>query len=368
MVDIPFLKKLNLGALSFGFLGKKVGKVVGIDIGMFSTKVVQLRYEAERAVLESYGELLNERYFKNTTGIGSGFLRYADADLATLIKDVMTESNISARDAVISVPAASSFVVKIALPRITPKEVESAIPFEARKYIPIPMAEVMLDWDILPSEQPDVTEVLLVAVPRTIIEKYKKIAALAGLTVRALEVETFSLARSLIGHDPTPQAIINIGHRSTTLAIADQGKLRVSHNFDRGSNELTHALERGLNVNAERAEQIKRDIGLGERVEEKEISGIMLPLLHTLLAEVERTMDIYNRKAPRKIQKINLTGGGSELKGLVEFTATEFGIEVGRANPFSRVVSPAFMQPILREIGPYFAVAVGLGLHEITNH
>ncbi len=369
MIDIPFLKKFEMPKFSLGFLKSSTGKVVGIDIGMFSTKVVQLRYESERAILESYGELLNERYFKSGTSIVGGFLRYSDNDLTTLLKDVIHESNITAHDAVFSIPTAASFVVKITLPHITPKEVESAIPFEARKYIPIPIAEVVLDWEIIPNkdQQQKETEVMLVAIPREVVDKFKRIGTGAGLTVKALEVETFSLVRSLVGHDVTPQAVINIGYHTTTLGIVDQGKIQLSHNFDRGSVELTKALERGLGVNMERAEQTKRDIGLGERIEEKEISSIMLPLLSVLLGEVERVIDTYNRKTSRKVQKIILTGGGAELKGLVEFTATTFGIEVGRGNPFNRVVSPPFMQPILREIGPYFSVAVGLALHEITT-
>ncbi len=367
-MDLPFLKKFEMPKFSFGFLKSTSGKVVGIDVGMFSTKVVQLRYEAERAILESYGELLNERYFKSVTSAGSGFLRYEDADLVTLIKDVLTESNINAHDAIFSIPAASSFVVKITLPKITPKEVETAVPFEARKYIPIPISEVILDWDVMPGKNEKETEVLLVALPRQIVEKYQRVAAAAGLNVKALEVETFSLVRSLIGHDSTPQAIINFGYRTTTLAIVDERKLRTSHNFDRGSLELTKALERGLGVNFERAEQTKRDIGLGERIEEKEISSIMMPLLTTLLGEIERVIDVYNRRAPRKIQKIILTGGGSQLKGMVELMATTFGIESARGNPFGRIVSPPFMQPILREIGPYFSVATGLALHEISTH
>ena len=363
------MKKFGAPKFSFGFLKTTSGKVVGIDVGMFSTKVVQLRYEAERAILESYGELLNERYFKSATEAVGGFLRYSDSDLTSLLKDVLVESNITAHDAIFSIPAAASFVVKITLPKITPKEVESAIPFEARKYIPIPITEVILDWDIIPNKEQQLeTEVLLIALPREVVDKFRRVGAAAGLNVKALEVETFSLVRSLAGHDATAQAIINFGYRTTTLAIVDQGKLRVSHNLDRGSLELTKALERGLNVNLERAEQLKRDIGLGERIEEKEISSIILPLLTTLLGEIERIIDIYNRKAPRKIQKIVLTGGGSQLKGLVEFAATTFGVEVGRGNPFSRVVSPPFMQPILREIGPYFSVAAGLALHEISTH
>ncbi len=359
-----------MSKLSLGFLSPSSGKVVGIDIGAFSTKVVQLRYESERAILESYGELLNERYFREGSGMSGGFLRYEDRDLINLIKDVVRESNITAHDAIFSIPASASFVIKIMLPQITAKEVETAIPFEARKYIPIPLAEVVLDWEIIPEkeQQKSETEVLLVAIRREVIDKFKRIGIAAGLNVKALEVETFSLVRSLVGHDPTPQAVINLGYHTTTLAIVDRGKVRVSHNLDRGSSDLTRALERGLNVNSERAEQVKRDIGLGERIEEKEISSIMLPILSALLSQIERVIEGYNRKAPRKIQKIILTGGGSQLKGLVEFTATTFGIEVSRGNPFARIVSPPFMQPILREIGPYFAVATGLALHDISAH
>ncbi len=368
MADTPFLKKISVPRFSFGFFSSSSGKTVGIDIGMFSTKVVQLRYEAERAILESYGELLNERYFKGATAVGGGFLRYEEKDLIALIKDVVKESNITARDAVFSIPASSSFVVKIILPKITPKEVQSAIPFEARKYIPIPISEVILDWDVLPDDpQSQQTEVLLVAVPRQVVEKYQHIGSGAGLQVKSLEVETFSLVRSLAGHDPTPLAIINFGYRTTTFVVVDQGKVRVSHNFDRGSLELTKALERSLGVNLERAEQVKRDIGLGERIEEKDISSIMLPILSALLGDIERLIDIYNRKSARKIQKIILTGGGSQLKGIVEFAATTFGIEVAKGNPFGRIVSPPFMQPILREIGPYFSVAAGAALYEIAS-
>ena len=366
MIDIPFLKKFSLPKISLGILTGRASQIAGVDIGMYSTKVVQLRYEKERAILENYGELLNERYFKGKGGIGGGFLRYSDNDIAEIIKDLFTESKITAQEIVFSLPAASGFVVKITLPKISPREVQSAIPFEARKYIPIPMSEVVLDWDLLPSDQRDVTEVLLVAVPREAVEKFKRVAAIAHIRIRALEIETFSLARSLIAHDPTPTAIISIGHYDTSLAIVDQVKLRVSHHFDRGCHELTKALERGLNVNIERAEQIKQDIGLGERVEDKEITSILTPFLQTLMSEIDRVVDVYNRKAARKVQKINLTGGGSQLKGIVEFAATHFGIEVTKGNPFARVVSPAFMQPVLRQIGPAFSIATGLALHEIT--
>lgn len=369
MVDIPFLKKLKLPTFSLKFLAGKPSRVVGVDIGVASAKVVQLRYERERAILETYGELISAGYLKTTDVTGGGsFLRYSDADIAGLLKDITKEANVTATDAIVSVPAVSSFVTTISFPRVAEKEINAAMPYEARKYVPIPVSEVVLDWELLePGEERDTLEVLLVAVPRDIIEKYKRVTGLAGINLRALEVETFSLVRSLVGQDPTPTAVINLGHQSTTLAFVDKGRLRVSHNIIRGSQELTRALERGMGISLERAEAVKREVGISEKPEDKEATSILMPLVETLFAEIERLMALYNRKALRKIQRTNLTGGGSNLKGLVDYATTKFGLETTKGNPFGRIIAPAFMQPILREIGPSFSVAVGLALHEITS-
>lgn len=341
--------------------------MVGIDIGLYSTKVVQLRYEQERAVLETYGELLSKPYLTNSAGGGGGFLRYADDGITDLLRDVLRESRITTKETVLAIPAASSFIISIPFPRITQREIERAIPYEARKYVPVPIAEVILDWEILEStEERDFTEVLLVAVPRETVERLQRISASLGITTTALEVETFSLARSLGRYDPTTTALINIGHETTAFTIVDGGRLRVSHVISRGSQELTSALERGLNVSRERAETLKRNIGLSERIEEREIASVLAPLIETLLAEISRLIHLYNRRALHKIQKVNLTGGGANLKGIIEAAASHFGTEVSRGNPFARIVAPPIMQPILREVGPSFSVAAGLALHGIT--
>lgn len=368
MAIIPFLKKIVRPGFSFNFLAQKPSRVAGIDIGVSSTKVVQLRYEGERAILETYGELLNEGYLKNVEGWKSGSLRYLDSDIVALLKDVFKESNVTTQEVVFSVPATASFVTTISLPRMVRKELEDAIPYEARKYVPIPIAEVVLDWDILETEEnKNTVDVLLVAVPHDVIEKFRRIAEGAELHLRALEVETFSLVRSLVRQDVVPTAIINFGMQSTTLAIVDRGKIRVSHNFAHGSQEITRALEKGLGINWERAEALKHDVGLSERIEEREITTVISPLIDANLLEVERFLSQYHRRSLRHIQKINVTGGGSNLKGLVERVAARFGTEVTRGDPFARITYPAFMQPMLKGIGPSFSVAVGLALHEIAS-
>lgn len=363
-----FLKKLAKPSFSLSFLKTKPSRFIGIDIGGYSGKVVQLRYQSERAVLETYGELLNEGYLKRSDSAGGGgILRFLDEELGTLIKDLLRESNVTTNEAICTVPAAAAFITTISFPRTLEREIPQAVPYEARKYVPIPIAEVVLEWMVLEeAEAREEIAVLLIAVPREIVEKFRRIAEIAGLNLRALEVEPFSTARALVGQEMSPVGVVNLGHRSTVISFMDRGVIGTVHTLSRGSEELTRALERGLAVGNERAEAMKREVGLSERIEEREISAIIASLVETLLAEIARLVSLYNRRAPRKIQRLSLTGGGSHLKGIVEFAATKLGVEVTRGNPFNRLVTPAVLGPILSEIGPNFSAAVGAALREIT--
>ncbi len=369
-----FLKKIGLPRISIpGFSGSK--SIVGIDIGVSSVKVVQLRKESERGILETYGELKTAPYLKTGEGgVGGGFLRFLDSDISGLLKDVMRESNITTNKAVVAIPAISSFVTLVQLPTTDRAEVAKAVEFEARKYVPIPISEVSLDWqiidegDLAPADAANKTKVLLVAVPKEVVAKYNRVFEEAKLVIKGLEVETFSLVRSLIGHDKSPTALINIGSQSTTIAIVDRGVVMLSHNLDRGSNDLTSALSRGLGITLERANAFKQEIGLSDHPEDKEIASVISPLVEILLSELERIINSYNRTTERRVEKVYLTGGGSRLKGFVDQTAKRLGLETIQPNPFSRVTYPAFMQPILKDLGPTFPVAVGLALREITPH
>lgn len=367
-VDLSFLKKIAKPSLSLSLFSGHPSRIVGIDVGAFSTKVVQLRHAAERATLETYGELINQPYLRHPDGGGgTGVMRFSDVDIGGIVRDVLRESNATARDAVFAIATSAAFVTTISFPRAMEGEIASAVPYEARKYVPIPISEVVLEWMVLESaeEQEDIA-VLLIAVPRETIEKIRRVADAAKIQIRGLELESFSMARSLVGYENTPTLIINFGHQSTTAAFVERGFVRAAHAIGRGSYELTRALERGLGVGYERAEAMKREAGLSERMEEQEIASIAAPFVETLLAEIDRTLTLYNRKAARKIQKVNITGGGANLKGLVESVASKLGLEVMRGSPFGRLVTPPFLQPILKEIGPSFSAAAGAALREFT--
>lgn len=369
MIEIPFLKKLQIPKFELPF-GRKNTGYVGIDIGASSVKVVQLRKENERAILESYGELKTAGYLKKASEdmpAAGGFLRYLETDVAALILDTFRESNITATQAVFSIPTVSAFIMIIDFPRLPPEEIDSAIPFEVKRYIPIPLTEVSLDWEIIDEEGEKNLKILFVAVPKEIINKYRRIGELTKLDVMAIEVENFSLNRSLIGREKSPAAIINIGAQVTNVTITDNGVIRLSHNIDRGSFEISRILSRSLNIDVNRADDFKISIGLSDKPEEKEIVDVIMPLVDSLFREILRIINSYNRATARKIERLILTGGGANMAGMVDFMAKLVGLETIKANPFSRVVYPAFMQPILRDIGPNFSVAVGLALREIAS-
>lgn len=368
MVDIPFLKKLTFPKLDLRFFGGKGASFVGIDIGSESAKVVQLRKDQERAVLETYGELKTSHYFKRAAGTGGGFLRFLDRDIADMLKDLLRESNVSTKQAVLGIPSVSSFITVIELPPMRRDEVSAAIPFEARRYIPIPVSEVTMDWQII--EEDEATrrmKVLLVVVPHEVINKYKRIAELAKLDIQAIEIESFSLARALAGRERGVTALINIGAQSTTVTVIDNRIVRMNTNIGRGSREITIILARSLAIDEERAEALKKEVGLSTKPEEKEIADVVAPLVDAILGDAERVLMMYNRTNVRKVERIILAGGGASMAGLVDYAAKRFGLETTLGNPFAGTVYPAFMQPILKDIGPGFGVAVGLALRQIAS-
>lgn len=364
MVDIPFLRKIQFPKFHLN-LALGPSSFVGVDIGGDSVKVVQLKKERERAILETYGELKTGRYFQ--TESGGGLVAHSDENVRNLLTDVLRESNVTARKAVFGIPATSSFVTLVTLPALGAAEIKSAMPFEAKKYIPIPMAEVSLDWQVVETDEEErKVEVLLVAVPNEVVAKYRRLADALGIELAAVEVESFSLVRSLIGVMEEPSAIIHIGAIVTTVTVVDRRLVRLNHNFAHGGQEITGSLARSLGVTLERAEATKREVGLSDRPEDRQVAGIIAPIIEGALADIERTIVNYNRSAKRKIGRIILSGGGALLPGLVDHVSRRFGLETAVANPFARTIFPAFLQPVLKGIAPNFSVAVGLALRQIA--
>jgi len=348
--------------------------VLGIDIGSSGIKVVQLRKEKERAVLETYGEIAVGPY--NNLAVGQA-VKLSEEKAIEVIKDVLKEANVKAKKAVVSIPLKSSFVTVINMPVVDGKDISEMIELEARRYIPISISEVEMDWWVFPetvdrglgggnqeesSDKRKFVKVLLVAIHKDIISKYKDIISKIGLELLSFEVESFSMIRSSIGRETSPVVVIDLGASSVKMAIVDFGMMIAAHSVGKGSQDLTSAISHSLGIDFSRAEEMKREIGLSDLPEHKEIKSIMDPVLAYIFSEVGSVVKDYQKKYNRTVSKVILTGGGSLLKGVSESAKQRLGLEVELADPFSKTGYPAFLSPSLKKSGPVFSASLGLAL------
>ena len=364
--------------------GGRSGSVLGVDIGSSSIKVVQLRKERGRAVLETYGEIALGPY--SGTEIGRS-THLQTADLARALKDLITEANVTASSAGISVPFSASLTSVIELPKLPKAQIQQMIPLEARKYIPANINEVMLDWFIIPEDpgkeewsrarasgketpKQTKTEVLLVAIHNEVLNNFQAVTQQAGLQAGFYELEIFGVVRSSLGHGIAPVMVVDIGAATTKVYIVERGIVRFSHLVNIGAQELTLAVSRALGWNFDRAERAKREVGLQPRTgtgEEQDnlVKEALLSTLGRIFSEINRVLLSYEKKYGRNVSRVVLAGGGAGLRGLEEYAAQQVSIDVGQSEAFAKVQSPAFLEDVLAEVSPEFAVAVGMALRQL---
>jgi len=349
---------------------------VGVDIGTSSIKVVQLKKSEERYELETYGELQTYGYLEKLNDpFQTKSLKLLESQVVEMLGRIIKEAEVNTKQATMSIPVFSSFISVVDLPPMAESELSRALAFEAKRYIPVPLSEVRVDWQVInrqkvefrqPAKKKNVFKfkVLLIAVPKEIISKHLRIARSSQLNLIGLELESFSYIRSLLGNDKSPSCILDMGARSTSFTIVDQGFIQGSHSLDIAGTELTKALSHSMGIDFKRAEIYKREKGLNHREISagREIKEVILVYIDKIIVETKRMISNYQQESKRKITKLVLSGGSASLVGLADYLAKELDLEVIRADPWSRINYPPVLKPVLQGLAPRFAVAVGLAM------
>ncbi|MDQ3089866.1 MAG: type IV pilus assembly protein PilM [bacterium] len=358
--------------------------VVGVDIGSSAIKLVQLKKKNGQAILETYGELALGPYGNAT--IGQAVSLPVDKIAQGLI-DLMAEKevNITSKNCGLAIPFASSLMSVVEMPEVSPKQLGVMVPLEARKYIPVPIAEVMLDWSVIPKTVTNVEEevptlpsqtekiakpiskidVLVVAIHKDTIERYQEIVKKSGLEASFFEIEIFSTMRAVLEDSMQPVMIMDMGAASTKLYIVERGVIEASHTINRGAQDITSTISNSLGITIEKAEVMKREIGATGA--DKSLKDIIVLTLDYIFAEANRTLLVFEKKYNKAVSKVILVGGGAALKGLLPLAEINFKTKVEAGNPFNKVMAPAFLESILKETGPEFAVAIGLALRKLSE-
>ena len=356
---------------------RKPKSFLGIDIGTSSIKVVQLRRNDNQYKLETYGELQTYGYLERLNDpFQTKSLKMLEAQVVTMLRKIIKESEVDAKYAAISIPVFSSFIVVVNMPPMSRKELDRALSFEARQHIPIPLSEVQLDWKIVGQEKiPDAKDskkylfkfrVLLVAVPKEVISRYLRIAQELDLKLSAIELESFSYIRSLVRQDKAATCILDFGARSTSFTIVENGLVQASHSLDTAGTELTKSLSHGMGLSFERAEVYKMEKGLALKTDlaNKETNDLLLILIDKVILEIERIINTYQEKTKKKVTKLILSGGSGSLLGLKEYLKEKLKLEIVAGDPWAGVQHHEALNNNLKKIAPRFAVAIGLAMRK----
>lgn len=360
----------------FSSFFKKENSVLGIDIGSSAIKVIQIKKKRGKAVLETYGELALGPY----AGVEVGRAVSVSSDkVIEAITDILREAKTTTTFCGVSLPLSSSLISFISIPPVPEKQMAEVITLEARKYIPVPLNEVLLDWSVIPKEDSYVndeesvkperqgSDVLVIAIHNQYITDYQAIIGGSGLQPSFYEIEIFSSIRAVVDQGIHSVMLLDMGARSTKLYIVERGILRASHIINKGSQDITLALSKALSITVNEAENLKRTKGLKGGPEYKELTEIITVNLDYMFYEANATLLNYQKKFSKNVSKIILTGGGVLLKGFIDLAKISFQTEVKYADPFAKLETPAFLTEEFNQAGPEFAVAIGVALRRLQE-
>ena len=349
----------------------KSASVLGVDIGSSSLKVVQLRRDHGVVVLETYGELALGPY----AGAESGQATNMPAEkIAETLRDLLRESNVTTVDAGVSIPFSRSLLKLVTLPyHPDAAEQKTIIELEARKYIPVPVSEVQLDWFIIPvvgaenAPPPATIQVLLVAVHNDELSLLDGVVRGANLSASFYEIEIFSTIRAVVDEPVKPVLVLDIGASATKVYVVEHGVVAFSHNIPEGGQDVTRTIAVAHSMTIGKAEALKKEHGFGVPKDNGYDKSTIELVFSRIFEEARRAIAQYEATEKKTISGLVLTGGGGVTKELASYAKTFFSVEVSVADPFAKTEAPAFMRPVLEAIGPEFAVAVGLALRKLED-
>jgi len=343
---------------------KKQITSLGIDIGSKAIKIVELVKEKDRINLQNYGEIKLSAAKKESFHYfdKKSLLPYSK-NVSLAIKAVLEESQIETKEAVLSLPDFSTFFASFVLPPMTAKELPDAVNFEAKKHIPIPFNDVVLDWELIGekvNEKEGENKIIVMAIYKNLISEYKKIAEDCGLVLVSLEAEVMGLKRSIVGDDKDTICLVEAGYQSTTISIIDQGFLLLSVSFDVAGKDYTYSISEALNVALDEAE--KKKMILGFACKDKKVVEAMDPIFNIILDKIKQVISESEIKNP-KVKKIILVGGLANMPGLTERLKASLGeLEVKRGDAFSDIFYPGELKPLIPQISSTFSIALGEAL------
>lgn len=337
--------------------------LLGLDIGSHSVKLIEIGSSGGPQLLSAGSISTPPKALQSS-------LESDQEAVSEAIRQLIKETGAKSNSVVLALPESQVFTRVIEVPALSPRELSSAISWEAEQYIPLPLDQVNLDYSILRDAKETGTnkmDVLLVACPKTLLEKYLTIIERAELIPVAAETEIIATARALsrsVASVKGASLLVSLGAQTTDVAILRNGVLAFTRSISAGGEALSRALVSGLDFNVNQAEEFKRTYGLEQDKLQGKIVTAVKPIMDTIIGEIKRALAFYAEKHKNeKVDVALLSGGTAKLPGMVVYIAQNIGIETQLASPWVGVKRDARFA-VLEAEGATFTVAAGLALRD----
>lgn len=341
-----------------GLFSSADNKYLGIDIGDSSLKMVELTKKGKKIILSNYGFTDNIPNFKFTQ---SDNIEY----LANSIMKMKSELGIKTNKATVSLSSFSVFSSVININNYDKKKINERITEEAKKVVPLPLNEMVLDWKIIPNKEGEPNnniKIFLTGSPKKLVKKYIDVFRRTNIILSNLETETFSLIRSLLGNDSSSVMVIQMGANSTNFSIVKDSIPFLNRSINISGKTITTQISEKMGIDIEQAEQFKFDLSISDFSKEDKIPKVIFEAIEPIIIEIKYMLDLFSNSGGSNIEKIVLSGGGSLLFNLDRYLENYVNIKTIVGDPWFRIVYPRELKPILEQIGPKLGVAVGLAL------
>ncbi len=351
-----------MGILSF--LEKKAKPVIGLDISSTSVKLLELSRSGDRYRVESYTVKAlppNAVVEKNIAD---------PAAVAEVIRSMVKQSKTKLKHAAVAVAGSAVITKMIDMPAdLNDDAMESQIAAEADQYIPFPLEEVALDFEVqgISPRNPDQVEVLLAACRRENVEVREQVLADSDLIAEKVDIEAYCMERAfeLIAEQLEDQegqvvAIIDIGATMTTLSVLVDGKTVYTREQLFGGRQLTEEIQRRYGLSREEAGLAKKQGGLPDDYEME----VLTPFKDAVVQQVTRSLQFFfSASQYNDVDYIILAGGVASLEGLVGLIEEKLGTQTVVANPFARMsVSSRVNAVSLANDAPALMIVTGLAM------
>ncbi|WP_049723508.1 pilus assembly protein PilM [Gilvimarinus polysaccharolyticus] len=348
----------------FGFLEKKTQPVIGLDISSTSVKLLELSRSGDRYRVETYAVRplpANAVVEKNIND---------EAAVAEVIRTLVKQSKTKIKHVAVSVAGSAVITKVIEMPAgLSEDDLENRIYIEADQYIPFPIDEVSIDFEVQGESpnDPDQVEVLLAACRTENVESRVSTLQLAGLMEEVVDVEAYAMERAfelvleqLEDQDNQVVAVLDIGATMTTLSVLVDGKTVYTREQLFGGRQLTEEIQRRYGLSMEEAGLAKKQGGLPDDYQ----SEVLQPFRESVVQQITRSLQFFfSASEYNDVDYIVLAGGVASMEGLIELIEEKLGTQAMVANPFASMsVASRVNAAALANDAPSLMVATGLAM------